>query len=168
VRPVGVVGASGRAAAVSLLRAGYEPWAVDLFADRDLRRIAPTVRCPPARYPAALPGLTDGMPPGPVLYTGGLENHPGVVRELAARRELWGNPPDVLEHVRDPFRLSPVYSRPAPPHPAAGSASQSGRPAATASASPRPTTGPTRRTTCRSTSTAGRCRRCSSAATCSG
>jgi predicted ATP-grasp superfamily ATP-dependent carboligase len=103
---VGVVGASGRAAAASLLRASYSPWAVDLFADRDLKRIAPTARCPADRYPAALPGLTDAMPPGPVLYTGGLENHPGVVRELAARRELWGNPPEVLERVRDPFRLA--------------------------------------------------------------
>ena len=103
---VGVVGASARAAAMSLLRAGFSPWAVDLFADRDLKRIAPTKRCPFDRYPDALPELCDGFPPGPVLYTGGLENYPDVVRELATRRPLWGNGPDVLERVRDPFRLA--------------------------------------------------------------
>jgi predicted ATP-grasp superfamily ATP-dependent carboligase len=102
---VGVVGASARAAVHSLARAGYSAWAVDLFADRDLARIAPCVACPMADYPAALPRLAAAFPPGPVLYTGGLENHPAVVAELSARRELWGNPPDVLEAVRNPHRL---------------------------------------------------------------
>lgn len=101
-RAVGVVGASARAAAMSLVRAGFEPWAVDLFADRDLRRVAPVVRCPLADYPAALPDLAEQFPPGPVLYTGGLENHPEVVAELARRRELWGVGPDVLRTVRQP------------------------------------------------------------------
>ena len=104
-RRVGVVGASARAAAHSLARAGYEPWAVDLFADRDLRLVAPCVRCPLDQYPAALPALAEQFPPGPVLYTGGLENHPDIVAELARRRELWGVGPDVLERVRDPFEL---------------------------------------------------------------
>jgi predicted ATP-grasp superfamily ATP-dependent carboligase len=103
---VGVVGASVRAAVGSLLRAGFAAWAVDLFADRDLRRMAPCVRCPADDYPDALPHLADGFPAGPVIYTGGLENRPDVVRELAARRPLWGNPPDVLETARDPFFIS--------------------------------------------------------------
>lgn len=101
-----MVGASARAAVGSLLRAGFDAWAVDLFADRDLRRMAPCVRCPLGGYPAALPARCDPFPPGPVLYTGGLENYPDVVRELARRRPLWGNGPDVLDRVRDPFRLS--------------------------------------------------------------
>lgn len=105
---VGVVGASARAAAGSLARAGFAAWAVDLFADRDLRRIAPCVRCPADDYPEALPRLADAFPPGPVLYTGGLENRPDVVSELAARRPLWGNPPDVLEAARNPFFISRV------------------------------------------------------------
>lgn len=104
-RTVGVVGASARAAVGSLRRAGFAAWAADLFADRDLRRAAACVRCPAADYPDALPRLADAFPPGPVLYTGGLENRPDVVRELAARHPLWGNPPEVLEAVRDPFRL---------------------------------------------------------------
>jgi predicted ATP-grasp superfamily ATP-dependent carboligase len=102
---VGVVGASARAAVGSLLRAGFAAWAADLFTDRDLKRTAPCARCPADDYPDALPRLADTFPPGPVIYTGGLENRPDVVRDLAARRPLWGNPPAVLEAVRDPFRL---------------------------------------------------------------
>lgn len=104
--PVGVVGASARAAVMSLARAGYSAWAVDLFADRDLARLAPCARCPVDDFPDALPQLAEQFPLGPVLYTGGLENYPAVVRELARRRPLWGNGPDVLERVRDPFWLS--------------------------------------------------------------
>jgi predicted ATP-grasp superfamily ATP-dependent carboligase len=106
--PLGIVGASARAAAVSAVRAGFAPWAIDLFADRDLRRIAPVVRCLMDEYPNALPHYLEQMPPGPVMYTGGLENHPDVVRELAARRELWGNPADALDLTRNPFLL-PIY-----------------------------------------------------------
>jgi predicted ATP-grasp superfamily ATP-dependent carboligase len=130
VGPVGVVGASARAAVMSLARAGLSAWAVDLFADRDLARIAPCVRCPIDAFPSAIPRLTEQFPPGPVLYAGGLENAPEVVRELAARRPLWGNAPDVLERVRDPFWLTDrlhgkgfAYPRvlpPGSPCPAAG------------------------------------------------
>jgi hypothetical protein len=91
---------------MSLARAGVPAWAVDLFADRDLARLAPCARCPIDDFPGALPRLAEQFPPGPVLYAGGLENAPEVVRELAARRPLWGNGPDVIERVRDPFWLT--------------------------------------------------------------
>ena len=107
---VGVVGASARAAVHSLARAGVEAWAVDQFADRDLTRVAECALCPPGRYPDALPELAARFPPGPVLYTGGLENHPHVVAELSRSRELWGNPPEVLARVRDPFALFPTLA----------------------------------------------------------
>ncbi len=104
-RRVGVVGASGRAAAASLVRAGVTPWVVDLFADRDTQRVAECIRCPFDQYPAALPSLCEGFARSPVLYTGGLENHPEVVAQIAADHELWGNDPGVLQKVRDPFFL---------------------------------------------------------------
>lgn len=107
---VGVVGASARAAVHSLARAGRECWSVDQFADRDLKRVAECAACPHDGYPDAIPALAAQFPPGPVLYTGGLENHPRVVAELASRRELWGNPPDVLARVRDPFTLFPALA----------------------------------------------------------
>lgn len=103
---VGVVGASARAAVMSLARAGFEAWAVDLFNDRDLKRIASCARCPFADFPQAMPQLAERFPSGPVLYAGGLENYPEVVRELLLRRPIWGNGPEVLQRVRDPFELA--------------------------------------------------------------
>lgn len=103
---VGVVGASARAAVHSLARAGFSAWAVDLFGDRDLARMAACVVCPMDAYPDALSRLAAQFPPGPLLYTGGLENYPHIVNELASQCELWGNTPDVLERVRDPFALA--------------------------------------------------------------
>jgi predicted ATP-grasp superfamily ATP-dependent carboligase len=103
---VGLVGASARAAVVSLARAGFSACALDLFGDRDLIRIAETVVCPISDYPTAFPALARQLPPGPLLYTGGLENHPEIVAQLALARPLWGNGPSVLARVRDPFWLS--------------------------------------------------------------
>jgi predicted ATP-grasp superfamily ATP-dependent carboligase len=106
-----VVGASARAAVHSLARAGFSAWSVDLFADRDLKHVAECAACPLDRYPEAIPEIAAKFPPGPVLYTGGLENYPHVVGELGAARELWGNPPEVLAQVRDPFTLFPALAR---------------------------------------------------------
>jgi predicted ATP-grasp superfamily ATP-dependent carboligase len=103
---VGVVGASARAAVHSLARAGFTAWAVDLFGDRDLESVAATALCPIDRYPDDIPELASRFPPGPVLTTGGLENHPRIISQLAATREVWGSPPDVLVNVRDPHALS--------------------------------------------------------------
>lgn len=108
---IGVVGASARAAVMSLLRAGQTPWAVDLFADRDLLRLAKTRRCPGPHYPQGLVDLAVDLPPGPFIYTGGLENFPRIIADLAQARPLWGNPPQVLEKVRDPFWLANTLAR---------------------------------------------------------
>ncbi len=105
---VGVVGGSARAAVQSLARAGFAAWAVDQFADRDVKLHADYAKCPADRFPEAIPKLADQFPTGPVLYTGALENHPKVIHELTSRRELWGNSPDVLTRVRDPFALAAV------------------------------------------------------------
>ena len=103
---VGVIGTSARSAVHSLARAGFRAWAVDQFADRDLKHVAACAVCPHDRYPDALPEFAAQFPPGPILYTGGLENHPHIVAEIARTRELWGNPSEVLARVRDPFALS--------------------------------------------------------------
>jgi predicted ATP-grasp superfamily ATP-dependent carboligase len=42
------------------------------------------------------------------MYTGGLENDPAVVRQLAALRPLWGNDSSVLRRVRSPFYLDSI------------------------------------------------------------
>lgn len=108
MQSIGIVGASARAAIHSLARAGQGGWAVDLFADRDLKLIATCKTCPVDQYPGAFPALIEGFPTGPVIYTGGLENHPEVLAQIAVSRPLWGNGPDVLRRVRNPLFLQKI------------------------------------------------------------
>lgn len=100
-----ILGASARAAAASARRAGLDPFAIDLFADADTRRLCDCLRCPPDEYPEGLFGLARQAPPMPWVYTGGLENYPEMVAELAAERELWGVGPAALSAVRHPSLL---------------------------------------------------------------
>jgi predicted ATP-grasp superfamily ATP-dependent carboligase len=104
-----IVGASARAAAGSARRAGLVPWAADLFADADLRAmVAGAVRCPAGQYPRALLDILRDGPPGPWMYTGGLENHPNLVRRMAEVRPLWGNGPNALVACRSPFHVEHI------------------------------------------------------------
>jgi len=103
---IGVVGISARAAVQSLARVGCSAWAIDLFADADLQRLATVRRCPTQDYPHALPQLATHFPPSPFLYTGGLENHPQIIAGLMAIHELWGNCPETVQAVRDPWQLA--------------------------------------------------------------
>jgi predicted ATP-grasp superfamily ATP-dependent carboligase len=103
-----IVGASARAAAQSAHRAGFTVTAIDLFADADLAACAQAIRCDD--YPRGLFGLSRQAPPGPWLYTGGLENQRKVVAAISAQRPLWGNDADVLRRVRDPIRLHETLS----------------------------------------------------------
>lgn len=100
-----ILGASVRAAAFSALRAGLKPWCIDLFADLDLRAKCPAVAIPGERYPHGLFGMARWAPPGPWMYTGGLENRPRLIRRLMRERTLWGNDDVALAKVRDPFAL---------------------------------------------------------------
>lgn len=104
--PLLILGVSVRAAAMSAVRAGLRTYAIDLFADRDLARLCPTVRVDSADYPRGLFAAARSAPPGPWMYTGGLENHPDLIDALAAERPLRGNPGAVLRRVRDPFAVA--------------------------------------------------------------
>jgi predicted ATP-grasp superfamily ATP-dependent carboligase len=99
-----IVGASVRAAAFSAIRAGFQPYAIDQYADRDLAAVCPAVRI--RRYPDDFVKALGDAPAAPWLYTGGLENYPRLVDRLAEIRPLWGNRGNVLRRVRDPFVLS--------------------------------------------------------------
>ncbi len=110
-------GASTRAAAFSALRAGLRPWCVDLFADRDLQARC-DVRLAEGKYPQSFLSALGAAPPGPWLYTGGLENHPRLVRAMAERRELWGNNAATLRRARDPLFVAEVVRAAGLPAPA--------------------------------------------------
>jgi len=114
-----IVGASVRAAAFSALRAGLRPECADLFADADLQARC-AVRCVAAMdYPRGFLDLPSLSLPGPWLYTGGLENRPDLIAEMARRRQpLWGNSADVLRRVRSPFAVAGVLRRAGLPCPA--------------------------------------------------
>ncbi len=98
-----VLGASSRAAAHSAARAGYKPYAIDLFADRDLAALCPVVRI--ERYPSGFLRALAAAPSAPWIYTGGLENYPRLVARMAELRPLWGNSAHTLRAVRDPWRV---------------------------------------------------------------
>src|SRR6516164_4132875 len=86
-----IFGASARAAAFSALRAGLRPWCADLFADADLQCRCPATRIEGGQYPDTLVEMSRNAPPGPWMYTGGLENHPALVGRITKRHPLWGN-----------------------------------------------------------------------------
>ncbi len=99
-----IIGASARAAAGSAHRAGLRPAAVDQFGDVDLR--ATTTGRYWSGEARELVEHAASLPAGPWLYTGALENDPGVVERLSGTRTLWGNGRTVLEQVRDPRGLA--------------------------------------------------------------
>lgn len=102
--PLIIVGASARAAAQSALRAGYEPWCIDLFADRDLRAVATVQRCPWSNYPHGIHSLLrEGPKHAPVLLTGAMENHLREVEKITHLRPLLDdNTVPAIELSREP------------------------------------------------------------------
>lgn len=111
-----ILGATARAAAWSAHRAGFTVWAADLFADSDLQEIGTAVRI--GTYPDELATVAQGMPPGPWMYTGGLENYPSLVDRIAASRPLWGNAGAALRAIRNPHQFARVFREAGLAHPA--------------------------------------------------
>ncbi|QVL30872.1 ATP-grasp domain-containing protein [Telmatocola sphagniphila] len=109
--PLIVIGASARAAAQSARRVGREVFAIDLFGDTDLQRIATTRVLSFEEYPNGFLDALNSFPKAPLIYTGGLENHPDVVDRLALQRPLYGNAGESLRIVRDPFFLSRILRK---------------------------------------------------------
>jgi len=108
-----VIGASARAAAQSARRAGFAVYWLDLFGDRDLRATGPGEVLAGGGFPRALdPRLRAAAGAAAAfLYTGALENRPGLVAALAAVLPLLGNGAAVLRAVRDPWRLAACWQR---------------------------------------------------------
>ncbi len=103
---IAVVGASVRAAAFSLLRAGCNVVAADLFADADLQRECPAARI--ADYPVGLADWLANTECDGWLYTGAFENHADLIDRMAAMRPLLGNRGDSLRQARDPLELQEI------------------------------------------------------------
>jgi uncharacterized protein len=117
-----IFGASARAAAFSALRAGMRPWCADLYGDADLQKNCPTFLLDRGEYPEGLLRAIGQAPPGPWIYTGGLENQPTLLGKLAQIRPLWGNHSEVLALARSPTHVYNVLQQAGIPCPAARSA----------------------------------------------
>ncbi|HLG54578.1 MAG TPA: ATP-grasp domain-containing protein [Vicinamibacterales bacterium] len=125
-----LAGISTRAAAESAANAGFDVTAIDAFGDLDQHPSVRGLSLPRdfgLRFTArAAARASRSVECDAVAYLSSLENHPGAVAQLAAGRELWGNPPDVLRRVRDPFLVAaalrsrgfavPNVSNPPSPH----------------------------------------------------
>ena len=99
-------GASARSLAFSCLRAGLRPVTCDLFYDSDLSARCPGVKIASSSWPEDILSTLERLPALPIIYSGGLENHPELVRRLQDRHEIIGNNAEVLERALDPFTLS--------------------------------------------------------------
>jgi len=110
---VAIAGVSTRAAADSAARAGFDVISVDGYGDRDqhssVRSIALHRQCGVAFTPRAAAAAAATLDADAVVYLSNFENDPDAVAMLAAGRRLWGNPPDVLRHCRDPFRVGGIF-----------------------------------------------------------
>jgi predicted ATP-grasp superfamily ATP-dependent carboligase len=104
-----IVGVSTRPLAASAARAGYRVTAVDAFGDVDLRAVADVLALgtgPGAFSPAEAVETARNVPASLVAYTSNFENYPDAVAALAIGRRLLGNPPAVLQRVRNPISLT--------------------------------------------------------------
>jgi predicted ATP-grasp superfamily ATP-dependent carboligase len=126
-----IAGVSTRAAAESAAKAGFDVTAIDAFGDLDQH---PAVRSLAVLHAAgrgftahAAARAARAIECDAVAYLSPFENHPRAVDALAAGpstplragRVLFGNPPDVLRRVRDPFLVSGALRRQGFPTPIA-------------------------------------------------
>jgi predicted ATP-grasp superfamily ATP-dependent carboligase len=108
-----ITGLTTRAIAESAVRAGAAIVTVDYFGDLDQERLCEThsLRARGRGYSAAaILEVARELSYDAVMYCGGLENHPGVVAELARDRMLLGNDPATLRRIRDPGQLFPYLA----------------------------------------------------------
>src|SRR5262245_47118237 len=106
-----LIGASVRAAAFSALRAGFRPWCADLFGDLDLVQRCPCTVIPAGDYPDGFLDMVSKAPPGPIVYTGALENARPLLTRLSKRRTIWGNSGAVLARVRTPAQVVQILGQ---------------------------------------------------------
>lgn len=110
-----MAGVSTRAAAESAARAGFDVTAIDAFGDLDQHPAVRSLVLPHddgAQFTAeAAAEAVRDIAADAAVYLSPFENHTRAIDALALGRALWGNPPDVLRRVRDPFLLAGVLRR---------------------------------------------------------
>ncbi len=102
-------------------QAGYTPFVIDLYADRDTRLYVQ--KC----YPIASLALTHVVPAleaffarhplMDMIYGSGFEDYPESLDYLADRLVIWGNQPDVFMKIQDKKNFFPVLTDLGIPYP---------------------------------------------------
>jgi hypothetical protein len=110
-QPILLIGYTARMMAELAVRAGYSVTALDYFGDSDLQALCPSQSLlrdfgGKSYNPQALVEAARMISAPTVVYSASFENHPALVAQLAENGQLFGNSPDVLERVRDPFQLA--------------------------------------------------------------
>ena len=108
--PLIIVGSSVRAAAQSAVRAGFRPWCIDQFGDRDLVEITADSHTV-SDWPNEIESIFQSAPQANWVYTGALENRPALVENLSRRRPLCGCNDETLSKLRTPLWLTETLTR---------------------------------------------------------
>ena len=99
-----MIGASVRAAAHSARH--YQLRTCDLFADYDLQQVADASMLPAEKFPKGFADWARKQKDTTEwMYTGGLENYPDIIQEIADRHPLLGSNSVSVRSVRDPFQF---------------------------------------------------------------
>lgn len=110
LEPLIIVGSSVRAAAQSAVRAGFRPWCIDQFGDRDLVEVSEHVHTV-SDWPNEIESIIQSAPQAEWVYTGALENHPALVEKLTRQRSLAGCNSATLSKLRDPNWLADTLTK---------------------------------------------------------
>jgi predicted ATP-grasp superfamily ATP-dependent carboligase len=117
---------SGRALAACARRGGYRPLVADMFGDLDTRELAEASETVPGSLArgfakgallAALDRLAAGHRVIGVVVGSGFEDRPRLLRSIATRHGLLGNPADIVTAVKNPFRFAETCVLAGVPHP---------------------------------------------------
>ena len=120
-----IAAASGRALAAAARRSGYRPLVADFYDDEDTRGLCPAnyLAGDPRggfaaeRLIAALGHLAEAAAPFGLVYGGGFEDRVGLLKSIAQRWRIYGNPPEVVRRAKDPAALAELCRSIGVPHP---------------------------------------------------
>jgi len=143
IRTLLVIGLDVVSLAASAMRAGYQIYAVDYFGDQDLKRVCRESRSIITQRagqtcgrlgkdfdPKALIRLTEGLLKrhtiDAALLSSGLEDSPTALSELNDLVPVLGNPPNVIEKVRDKIEFFQELKRLGIPYPETATAEDLG------------------------------------------
>ncbi len=115
-----VIGQSARMLAKSAARGGFQPIAIDLFADSDTREIGRCIALSSLEEKPVLRALTKIAAQNgrfPLVYGSGIDTRPDLVEKISDLIDLIGNPPSILRMMHNPASFFGLLDSLAIPYP---------------------------------------------------